>query len=185
MSTAALTVTARPSHEYLGCHAGLDFETQIKLRPRAAELPAEELSKRSLKPELLACSGVTDCYQLVDRELKTTRARLEVLAVFRNPVAMITKNHLITGVVDVLGELAAHDAGAARRGTQCIRVWFADAWQRSDGGEVVPNVHCDVPQAWSESEANGAVRPIVLAGFPGADGIVLKKYWLVTDLNAS
>ncbi len=104
---------ARPYHEYLGFNAGLDFESKIMVKPRAAELLEEELAKRSWRPEVLACSGVTDCYQPVERELRMTRQCLEVLAEFRNPVAMITKNHLITRDVDVLGKLASHGAAAA------------------------------------------------------------------------
>ena len=42
--------------------------------------------------------------------LKLTRRCLEVLAEFRNPVAIITKNHLVTRDVDLLAELARHDA---------------------------------------------------------------------------
>ena len=104
---------ARPYHEYLGFNAGLDFESKIMVKPRAAELLADELGRRSWKPEVLACSGVTDCYQPVERKLRMTRACLEVLAEFRNPVAMITKNHLITRDVDLLGDLAQHQAAAA------------------------------------------------------------------------
>ena len=52
-------------------------------------------------------SGVTDCYQPVERRLKLTRRCLEVLAEFRNPVGLITKNHLVTRDIDFLSELAA------------------------------------------------------------------------------
>ena len=104
---------ARPYHEYLGFNAGLDFESKIMVKPRAAELLADELAKRSWQPQVLACSGVTDCYQPVERKLRTTRACLEVLRDFRNPVAMITKNHLITRDADLLGDLAQHGAAAA------------------------------------------------------------------------
>src|SRR5262249_5296687 len=54
--------------------------------------------------------GVTDCYQPVERRLKLTRGCLEVLADFRNPVGIVTKNHLVTRDMDVLGELARHQA---------------------------------------------------------------------------
>jgi DNA repair photolyase len=61
---------------------------------------------------VIAISGVTDCYQPVERRLKLTRACLEVLAEFRNPVAIVTKNHLVTRDVDVLSELAKYQAAA-------------------------------------------------------------------------
>jgi len=57
-------------------------------------------------------SGVTDPYQPVERKLQLTRRCLELLARFRNPVAMITKNRLITRDIDLLSELAAHQAAA-------------------------------------------------------------------------
>jgi len=40
---------------------------------------------------------------------RLTRRCLEVLAEFRNPVAVITKNHLVTRDVDLLAEMAAWD----------------------------------------------------------------------------
>jgi len=42
--------------------------------------------------------------------LKLTRGCLEVLAEFRNPVIIITKNFLVTRDIDVLAELAKHNA---------------------------------------------------------------------------
>ncbi|MFN2508765.1 MAG: radical SAM protein, partial [Chthoniobacterales bacterium] len=54
----------------------------------------------------------TDPYQPIERRLKITRRCLEVLARFRNPVAIITKNRLVTRDIDVLGELAADNAVA-------------------------------------------------------------------------
>ena len=99
---------ARPTHEYLGLSAGLDFETRILVKPRAPELLRAELSRRSWKPRLLAMSGVTDPYQPIERRLQLTRRCLEVLAEFRNPVGVITKSALVTRDLDVLAELAAH-----------------------------------------------------------------------------
>jgi DNA repair photolyase len=103
---------ARPTHEYLGFSAGLEFETKIMVKTDAPELLREELSSPKWKPETIAISGVTDCYQPIERKLEITRRCLEVLADFRNPTAMITKNHLITRDVDYLAELAKYDAAA-------------------------------------------------------------------------
>ncbi|MEX2578227.1 MAG: PA0069 family radical SAM protein [Verrucomicrobiales bacterium] len=101
---------ARPYHEYLGFNAGLDFETRIMVKEKAPELLERQLSKKSWQPVALACSGVTDCYQPLERKLGITRGCLEVLAEFRNPVGIITKNALVTRDIDRLGELAAHQA---------------------------------------------------------------------------
>lgn len=101
---------ARPTHEYLGFSAGLDFESKIMVKENAAELLEAELSSPKWKPQVVAMSGVTDPYQPVERRLQITRRCLGVLAKFRNPVAIITKNRLVTRDIDVLGQLAAHNA---------------------------------------------------------------------------
>lgn len=101
---------ARPFHEYLGFSAGLDFETRILVKHGAATLLRKELSSPRWKPEVIAMSGVTDCYQPIERKLGITRACLEVLAEFRNPVGIVTKNCLVTRDIDLLKELARHQA---------------------------------------------------------------------------
>lgn len=103
---------ARPTHEYLGFSAGLDFETKIMVKIKAPELLRAELESPRWRPQTLVLSGVTDPYQPVERKLQITRGCLEVLAQFRNPVAIITKNHLVTRDIDILRELAAFDAAA-------------------------------------------------------------------------
>jgi DNA repair photolyase len=103
---------ARPTHEYLGMSAGLDFESKILVKYDAPDLLRAALAAPAWKPRLVMMSGVTDCYQPVERRLKLTRGCLEVLAEFRNPVALITKNHLVSRDVDVLAPLAALGAAA-------------------------------------------------------------------------
>lgn len=103
---------ARPFHEFLGFSAGLDFETKILVKEDAPDLLRKELSSPKWKPKTLAISGVTDPYQPVERRLALTRKCLEVLAEFRNPVAIITKNHLVTRDTDLLASLAPHRAAA-------------------------------------------------------------------------
>jgi DNA repair photolyase len=103
---------ARPTHEYLGLSAGLDFESKILVKQDAPELLRKELSSPRWNPLVLSMSGVTDPYQPVERRLRITRRCLEVLAEFRNPVVIVTKNHLVTRDVDLLSELTRHDAAA-------------------------------------------------------------------------
>jgi DNA repair photolyase len=103
---------ARPTHEYLGFSAGTDFESRILVKPNAAQLLAAELARRTWMPQVLALSGVTDSYQPIERKLQITRACLRVLADFRNPVGVITKNHLVTRDTDLLSELAAVNAAS-------------------------------------------------------------------------
>lgn len=104
---------ARPFHEYLGFSAGLDFETKILVKEDAPELLRRELESLSWVPQTIGLSGVTDPYQPVEKKLGLTRRCLEVLAEFRNPVSIITKNHLITRDIDLLAELSRFDAAAA------------------------------------------------------------------------
>src|SRR5216117_3228074 len=103
---------ARPTHEYLGFSAGLDFESKIMVKTNAPELLRAELESPRWNPQTLVMSGVTDPYQPIERKLCITRGCLEVLAKFRNPVAIITKNRLVTRDVDLLRSLAAHNAVA-------------------------------------------------------------------------
>mgnify|MGYP000294844561 CR=1 FL=1 len=103
---------ARPTHEYLGLSAGLDFEREIFVKRDAAALLRQALAAPSWVPEPIALSGVTDPYQPLERRERVTRACLEVLADHRQPVSLISKNHLVTRDLDVLSELARHDAVA-------------------------------------------------------------------------
>jgi DNA repair photolyase len=101
---------ARPTHEYLGFSAGLDFETKILVKPEIAALLREELSARGWKPRLVMIGGVTDPYQPIERRLRLTRGCLEVFAELRNPCSIVTKSGLVTRDIDVLQELARFDA---------------------------------------------------------------------------
>ena len=103
---------ARPFHEFLGYSAGLDFETKIHVKRDAAELLRKQFMKPSWKPQTISMSGVTDSYQPAEARLGVTRSLLEVFAEFRNPVGIITKNALVTRDLDLLGQLAKHDAAS-------------------------------------------------------------------------
>ncbi len=100
---------ARPSHEYLGFSAGLDFETRILVKERAPELLAETFQKKSWEPQVVALSGNTDPYQPLERRLALTRGCLEVFLRHRNPVGIITKNYLVTRDLDLLEEMARYN----------------------------------------------------------------------------
>ncbi len=104
---------ARPTHEYLGFSAGLDFETRIMVKEDAASLLRRKLESPKWQPKVLGMSGVTDPYQPVERRLMITRACLEVLAEMRHPVGLITKNPMIVRDLDLLAELASHQAASA------------------------------------------------------------------------
>ena len=100
---------ARPSHEYLGFSAGLDFETKIMVKMEAARLLEEQFRKKNWEPQVVALSGNTDCYQPVERRLQITRKCLGVFLGFRNPVSLITKNALVLRDRDIIKEMAKLD----------------------------------------------------------------------------
>lgn len=97
---------ARPTHEYLDLSAGLDFESKIFVKERAAELFRDWLTRDKYQPELVMLSGVTDCYQPAERHFQLTRKCLEVALEARQPIAIITKNALVTRDLDVLKSMA-------------------------------------------------------------------------------
>jgi DNA repair photolyase len=96
---------ARPSHEYLSFGAGTDFERRIVVKPQAAALLREAFDDRKWKGELVAFSGVTDCYQPLEASYRLTRACLEVCVEYRNPVSIVTKAPLVERDIDVLTDL--------------------------------------------------------------------------------
>ena len=82
------------------------------MKEDAPALLRRALAAPSWRPQVVAMSGVTDPYQPIERRLRITRRCLEVLAEFRNPVAIVTKSWLVTRDADLLGELARVEAAA-------------------------------------------------------------------------
>jgi len=142
---------ARPSHEYLGFSAGLDFETKILVKEDAPALLRAALASPGWKPRPIMLSGNTDAYQPTERRLRVTRRCLEVLAEFRNPVAITTKSWLVGRDVDLLGDLARDRAAAVVLSITTLR----DELQR-----VME------PRAASPGRRLGAIRRLAEAGIP-------------------
>ena len=101
---------ARPTHEFLGMSAGLDFESRIVVKYDAPKLLKKALSKKSWKPQTLVMSGVTDPYQPIEKKLSITRGCVQVLADCSHPLAVITKNHLVTRDIDLFKKLSEKNA---------------------------------------------------------------------------
>ena len=97
---------ARNSHEYWGYSMGKDFERTILYKPDAPKLLEKWFRKRGYKPEMIALSGNTDCYQPAERKLKITREILKVFTDYRHPTGMITKNALILRDLDLIQDLS-------------------------------------------------------------------------------
>jgi len=97
---------ARPTHEYLGFSAGLDFETKIMIKKDAPKLLEDAFRDKKFKPQPIMFSGNTDCYQPIERKYELTRKCIQVFQKFRHPVSLITKNALIQRDIDILSEMA-------------------------------------------------------------------------------
>jgi DNA repair photolyase len=97
---------ARPTHEYWGYSAGLDFERVVLVKQRAPELLAHALRAPSWKGEPIMIAGATDPYQPIEREEAITRRLLQVMLDHGQPVGVITKNALVLRDLDLLGALA-------------------------------------------------------------------------------
>lgn len=97
---------ARPTHEYWGFSAGLDFESKIMVKKNAPVLLEKQFQARTYKPVVIHFSGNTDCYQPAERTYQLTRQMLALCLRYRNPVTIITKNALILRDLDILKPLA-------------------------------------------------------------------------------
>jgi DNA repair photolyase len=142
---------ARPTHEFLGFSSGLDFETKIMAKIDAPALLRAELSSLSWNPQVIAISGVTDPYQPIEKKLRITRGCLEVLSEFRNPVTIISKNHLVTRDIDLLGELASCDAASVSLSVTTLDPELARRME---------------PRASSPQMRLEAIRQLAAAGIP-------------------
>jgi DNA repair photolyase len=97
---------ARPTHEYWGYSAGLDFEQKIIVKKNAVELLEKELMAKKWEVSPVVLSGNTDCYQPIEKKMEITRGMLKVFLKHKHPVSIITKNALILRDLDILKELA-------------------------------------------------------------------------------
>ncbi|MEG0761247.1 PA0069 family radical SAM protein [Chryseobacterium sp.] len=97
---------ARPTHEYWGYSAGVDFERKIMVKKNAPELLEIFFKKKGYQPEPILLSGNTDCYQPAERQFEITRQLLQVCLNYRHPVNILTKNALVLRDLDILKTLA-------------------------------------------------------------------------------
>jgi DNA repair photolyase len=188
---------ARPTHEYLGLSAGLDFETKVMVKHRAAELLAKWLARPTWVPEPITFSGVTDCYQPAEREFRITRACLEVVADCRQPVNIVTKNALVVRDLDILAELVRHncvrvavsvttlDADLARHmepRTSTPAARLAALLRLSEAG--VPTVAMVAPiiPGLNDSEIPAILRAVKNAGAASAYFTLLRLPWAVKNV---
>lgn len=113
---------ARPTHSYLDLSPGLDFETKIIAKRNIAQVLRGELARKSYRPQLVAIGSATDCYQPVERELRLTRAVIEVLQEARHPFSLVTKSSGVERDLDLIAPMAAQRLAAV-----CVTITTLDA----------------------------------------------------------
>jgi DNA repair photolyase len=97
---------ARPTHAYLGLSPGQDFESRLFVKPKAAQLLRQELSKAGYQVRTMALGTNTDPYQPIDEKYEVTREVLKVLRDFKHPVGIVTKSNRVLRDIDILSEMA-------------------------------------------------------------------------------
>lgn len=142
---------ARPTHEYLGMSAGLDFESRIMVKHQAPTILRKELSAAKYRPQVLGLCGNTDPYQPAEQRFRLARQCLSVLADFRHPVAIITKNRLVARDLDVLKRLNEYG---------CIKVYLSITTLDAALANVME------PRASAPQDRLRAVRELSQAGIP-------------------
>lgn len=97
---------ARPTHEYWGYSAGVDFEQIILVKKNAPELLEHAFRSKNWQVLPIMLSGNTDCYQPCEKKFGITRRLLELMLQYKHPVSIITKNSLLLRDLDILSDLA-------------------------------------------------------------------------------
>ncbi|MDM0087486.1 MULTISPECIES: PA0069 family radical SAM protein [unclassified Variovorax] len=103
---------ARPTHSYLNLSPGLDFETKLIAKRNVAEVLRAELGRKGYRPSQIAIGTATDCYQPIERELRLTRAVIEVLQETRHPFGLVTKSSAVEHDLDLIAPMAAEHLAA-------------------------------------------------------------------------
>lgn len=144
---------ARPTHCYLGHSAGLDFETQLYVKPDAAHLLKQELAKPSYKCATIALGTNTDPYQPIEKDQLLTRAILETLDACNHPVGIVTKSALIVRDIDILGRMATRGLAKAAISVTTLDRKLARAME---------------PRATTPQRRLEAISQLAAAGIPAA-----------------
>ncbi len=139
---------ARTFHELLGFGAGADFERRIVVKTRAPGLLAEAFERPSWRGDRIAFCGGTDGYQPLERRYELTRRCLEVCARYRNPVVVVTRSPLVVRDIDVLRQLAEHQAVAV---TVSVPVLDREIVRALEPGAPPPEERLEAVRALAEA----------------------------------
>jgi DNA repair photolyase len=188
---------ARPNHAYVGLSPGLDFETRIFVKTDAAALLEKELSALTYRCKTIVLGGVTDIYQPAERGYGVTRAVLQVLQRFRNPVGLISKSALVTRDIDILSEMAANNLARAaisvttldRKLARIMEPRAAAPHRRletikalSDAGIPVTVMVAPIIPAITDRETESVLEAAYAAGARNAGYVLLRLPLEISDL---
>jgi DNA repair photolyase len=99
---------ARPTHAYHDLSPGVDFESRLFVKPNAAALLHEALSRPGYSCAPIAMGTNTDPYQPIEETWRVTRSVVELLVECRHPFTITTKSDRVLRDLDLLkpaGEL--------------------------------------------------------------------------------
>ena len=93
---------ARPTHAFHDLSPGVDFESRLFVKPRAAQLLHAALSRRGYQCAPIAMGTNTDPYQPIEERWQVTRSVIELLVETRHPFTITTKSDRVLRDLDLL-----------------------------------------------------------------------------------
>jgi DNA repair photolyase len=93
---------ARPTHAFHDLSPGVDFESRLFVKPRAAQLLHSALSRPGYVCAPIAMGTNTDPYQPIEGRWRVTRSVIEVLLETRHPFSITTKSDRVLRDLDLL-----------------------------------------------------------------------------------
>ena len=93
---------ARPTHAFHDLSPGVDFESRLFVKPKAAQLLHAALSRPGYECAPIAMGTNTDPYQPIEEQWRVTRSVIEVLLETRHPFTITTKSDRVLRDLDLL-----------------------------------------------------------------------------------
>jgi DNA repair photolyase len=136
------------------------YGRSIRVKTNVAQVLRRELARSSWEREIVAIGAATDPYQPAEGRYKLTRACLEVLAEYANPVRIITRGPMIVRDVDVLARLASR---ASLGVTFSVPTIDHEIWRRTEPGTAPPHQRLRALRVLVDAgiEANVGMAPIL------------------------
>ncbi len=93
---------ARPTHAFHDLSPGVDFESRLFVKPKAAQLLHATLSRPGYECAPIAMGTNTDPYQPIEERWRVTRSLVELLVETRHPFTITTKSDRVLRDLDLL-----------------------------------------------------------------------------------